>query len=69
MSPYTLTLLGTVQGRRVLATGRHLYVLVLDGVLVLAPSTLDPIKGVTNKVPFRVDSVSKWLPNDKRLFS
>ena len=27
-------------------------------MLVLAPSTLDPIKGVTNKVPSRVDSVS-----------
>ena len=42
MGPITLTPLGTVQGYRVLAIGRRLHVLVLDGVLVLAPSTLCP---------------------------
>ena len=30
----------TVEGSGVLAIGRHLYVLLLGGVLVLAPSTL-----------------------------
>ena len=34
----------TIQGSRVLAIGRCLKVLVLGGVLVLAPSTLDTMR-------------------------
>jgi hypothetical protein len=40
VGPITPTQWGTVQDSRVLAIGRHLLVLVLGGVLVLAPSTL-----------------------------
>ena len=40
MGPDTPTPWGTIQSSRMLAIGRRLWVLVLGGVLVLAPSTL-----------------------------
>ena len=40
MGPNTPTLRGRVQGSKVLVIGRHLEVLVVGGMLVLAPSTL-----------------------------
>jgi hypothetical protein len=54
---------GTVQGSKVLVIGRRLQVLLLGGVLVLAPSTLGVVYTTDHEVVPRPCEICDWLLN------